>query len=90
MTCETFEIERDGEIVRGIVCHRGKKRLFCHCGKPAARECDWKLGKRTCDRPLCLEHTMQPAQGKDLCPEHAKIWATHPANKQATLPLSTA
>lgn len=55
------------------------KRVNCcvKCGCIATRECDWKVkGKRsgTCDAHLCDVCTVEPEQGKDLCPEHAKAW----------------
>lgn len=56
---------------------RTRRCSVCTRSTPHAqqRECDWKMGNgKTCDRLLCVGCTHSPAQGKDLCPEHAKIW----------------
>ncbi len=63
---------------RAIVCGPGKR---CACGRRATQECDWKVPARksgTCDRPLCKRCAHVPAEGKDLCPEHAAIWKARP------------
>lgn len=63
-----------------IVCGprpRSRRCASCGCLTTAAelRECDWKVGDgKTCDRLICVGCTHVPAPGKDLCPEHAKIW----------------
>lgn len=50
------------------------------------RQCDWKIGQltqwpRTCDAFICNLCTVSPESGKDLCPEHAELWAKHPRNQ---------
>lgn len=64
-----------------IVCGRPRVKGCVTCGAPAGRMCDWKVTRdRTCDKPICVDHTCSPAPGKDLCPAHAKRWADHPKN----------
>ena len=49
----------------------------CRCGRPATKECDWKVPARksgTCDAPLCDSCATAPAPEKDLCPRHAEEW----------------
>lgn len=81
MKCEYVRV---GEIT-AIVCSSGrrKKSPKCiACGRLAMRQCDWKLdGKRTCDKFICSLCSHSPSQGKDLCPDHAEVWKSHPANK---------
>jgi len=77
-------------IGNAIVCTRGRAKppARCACGKPATRECDWRIkrfvGPRggkltkprvvTCDAPICESCSHEPAPGKDLCPKHAEKW----------------
>lgn len=62
-----------------IICGKHRIAACVKCGCIATRECDWKLGRdRTCDAALCDSCTASPAPGKDLCPEHAEAWASHP------------
>lgn len=80
MPCTPF---RSDNGATGIICTgRGSKPPRCvKCGMMADLLCDWRIkGKRskTCDAPLCNSCTHKPAEGKDLCPEHAKLWATYP------------
>lgn len=69
----------DGARATGFVCTgrtRARRCLFCG-HKPADLLCDWKVpGKKsgTCDRPMCLQCSTKPAEGKDLCPTHATAW----------------
>jgi hypothetical protein len=70
----------------GVAIVRGnfpKPQKCSKCGAPATLACDWKIGKTTkgnktkiltCDMPLCEKCTYVPAEGKDLCPMHAKRW----------------
>ena len=67
--------------VTGFVCSRTKPKDRhvppCRCGVPHTKLCDWKTPdgpSPTCDAPLCESCTTVPAEGKDLCPEHAKEW----------------
>lgn len=63
-----------------IVCGRIPVKR-CACSVEAGFLCDWKKGGgMTCDKPLCAEHATEVSPGKHLCPEHAKVWETHPAN----------
>lgn len=64
-----------------IIC--GPKRIptCSSCGSISTRMCDWKLARnKTCDRRLCDACTYQPANDKDLCPEHRRAWEQHPRN----------
>jgi hypothetical protein len=70
-----------------IVCGRGRERPrpCCRCSNASTRLCDWVIGKtdkrvQRCSAPICDEHSTSPAPGKDLCPPHAAVWATHPNN----------
>ncbi len=78
MKCSTVKVGG----TTAIVCGRQRVYSCIECGAPAPHLCDWRLGpKRTCDRPLCDTHTVSPAQGKDLCPHHAAMWAVDPRNR---------
>lgn len=59
-----------------IVCGSRWRHLSCVvCKAPAPRLCDWNVGNgKTCDAPICAEHSYQPAPDKDLCPRHAEQW----------------
>ncbi len=58
-----------------FICGRGPRKQRCACGYTATRLCDWKVGGgRTCDKPLCVKCTHEPAEDKDLCPTHAAEW----------------
>lgn len=81
---------KTGDIT-AIVCSSGRRQKSakcCKCGRLALRQCDWRVGaKRTCDKFICNRCTHSPEKGKDLCPEHAALWASHPknpANEKAT------
>lgn len=68
-------------IGNAIVCTPTKR---CKCGRRATLECDWKVPTRasgTCDKPICKRCTFSPAADKDLCPAHAKAFATWKANR---------
>lgn len=77
MPCEKYHTGSGGTI---IVCGRGKRQPRCRCGYTATRACDWKIGRErdgatlTCDAPMCVRCTYEPAEGKDLCPTHAAEW----------------
>lgn len=82
MTCSWVKV--DGHLVH--IRHSGPRMLPCiECGEISTRLCDWKVGKSgaTCDAALCDKCTSSPARGKDLCPEHAAVWAAHPDNVKA-------
>lgn len=73
MPCNLVKLQT-GETA--FVCTSGRRKR-CACGKPATLECDWKVKDRrsgTCDRPICAACTTKPAEGKDLCREHATAW----------------
>lgn len=67
----------------GIVAHvKMAKRPYRHCtcylGPGAARcgarapfLCDFPVGRRTCDRPLCADHATEEGPDRHYCPEHA-------------------
>lgn len=86
MPCEPIRAQlQDGTPIVGVVCTRGVRAKRCvNCGKAADRLCDWKLtgpkAGKTCDRPVCRSCTTRPAPDKDLCPAHARAWASHPTN----------
>lgn len=82
MACEHLTLP-DG--TRAIVCGRSRRRPKCKgCGRPADLACDWKVKTRrsgTCDAPICSACTTSPAEGKDLCPDHAadyRRWLARP------------
>ncbi len=80
MTCSWVKV--DGNWVH--FKHSGPQMLPCiECQEISTRLCDWKLEGGTCDAPLCENCTSSPARGKDLCPEHAAVWAAHPDNVKA-------
>lgn len=61
-----------------IVCGPAPRIRRCvGCGvglKPGVMLlCDARLkGGGTCDKPICPKCTTKPAEGKDLCPNHAR------------------
>ncbi|HEY1750291.1 MAG TPA: hypothetical protein VGG29_03455 [Caulobacteraceae bacterium] len=61
-----------------IVCTERRPRPRCRfCGAPAPLLCDWKVPERrsgVCDAPICGGCATSPAEGKDLCPDHAVAW----------------
>lgn len=95
--CTPVRVGEGKDEAVAILCHaRGQRPITCTakrddgqvCARFGDRLCDWRLPDgSTCDRGLCDVHTTQPAKGKDLCPEHAKAWENHPANKQPELAL---
>lgn len=73
-----------------IVCGKTRIHACSACKEPAVAMCDWKTGAgRTCDAPLCSQHTTKPSARKDLCPGHAERWQNHPANRQGSLDIGT-
>lgn len=66
----------------GFVCGPAPRRTRCvGCIKLTIRArlrlCDARIkgsGGRTCDAPVCVDCTTQPAPDKDLCPHHAAQW----------------
>jgi hypothetical protein len=79
--CKRIQV---GDFV-GIVCTRGPRPRCTECGRAdVSFLCDWKLhGKKkgkTCSRKLCDACATSPAPEKHLCPAHARLWETHPAN----------
>jgi hypothetical protein len=79
MTCHPF---RTAGGRTGFICTEDRSRRRCvQCGKAAGLLCDWKVNSRrsgTCDKPVCSSCTSSPTEGKDLCPEHARLWAQYP------------
>lgn len=74
MVCQRVPLLGGGHA---IVCGpRARRRKCAECGRPADLLCDARLkGKaKTCDRPICDRCTTSPAEGKDLCPEHARAY----------------
>jgi hypothetical protein len=41
------------------------------CGAMAPLLCDYPVGKRTCDAPLCESHATQVGPDRHYCPRHA-------------------
>lgn len=82
MACKTIDVGGGGfAVICGLP--RPKRCSVPGCSRDGTQLCDWKLklppGSRrkkvpTCDAPLCEQHTTKPAEGKDLCPPHAKAW----------------
>lgn len=82
MTCTVVTLPT-GE--RAIVCTTTRRRR-CACGRQAPLLCDWKVPARTsgtCDRPICRTCSTSPAEGKDLCPDHARSWEDWKAERRA-------
>lgn len=86
MPCEHVDFDTQWGRVHMIICGRraGKIKLKCIvCGHPANFLCDYIIGQdgqgknKTCDKPLCKNHTNkprpefgQPMPDIDYCPEH--------------------
>jgi hypothetical protein len=82
MPCDPIQLPGGGIA---IVCSRGTRASKCAvCGNTSDRLCDWKLtgakAGKTCDKKLCGRCSTKTTPDKDLCPAHARMWATHPAN----------
>jgi hypothetical protein len=72
MACE-LETDETGRVT-AIVCTRGRRRPKpCRwCKNPGTRLCDYKVGGKTCDAPLCGDHAKSLQGGLDHCPDHAR------------------
>jgi hypothetical protein len=66
MACQI--VKADG--ITAIVCAPRPRPRRCGCRAPATLLCDWKVGKRTCDKPICTACAEEVAPDKHLCPEH--------------------
>lgn len=84
MVCQRVPLPGGGHA---IVCGPKRRAKRCNCGRPATLLCDARLkGKKgTCDRPICDQCTTSPAEGKDLCPAHARAYELWKAKKDAGL-----
>ena len=74
MACNFVTLPNGG---KAIVCTSERRKLCFECGRPADRECDWKVPEHrsgTCDAPICSRCSYVPAPDKDLCPTHAREW----------------
>lgn len=73
-----------------FVCTRGRSLGPCQvkgCKRRQVSLCDWKVGEgKTCDAALCGEHARRVGKNKDLCPQHAEEWRTHPKNPKRVVP----
>ncbi len=70
MPCERHKLSNGGLV---IVCSRGRQpRAKCSCGRPAPLLCDYPIGTKTCDAPICKKCATHTGPNRDLCPEHAK------------------
>lgn len=84
MTCSTVNVE--GHTV--ILCGRDRIHACVVCGEIAGYLCDWRRpAGGTCDAAICKTHRINVGISKDLCPDHAKVWENHPANKQQEFAL---
>lgn len=72
MPCEPFCYrDEDGNIISGIMCSRGKRKLCQYCGRPMTSMCDYPLPNgKTCDAPLCDKHKTTVGHDLDVCREH--------------------
>jgi hypothetical protein len=41
-----------------------------HCCGISTALCDWPVGDKTCDMPLCLEHATEVGPDRHYCPVH--------------------
>ena len=71
MPCYSFR--KDGQHI-GFLC--GDFGEHCtDCGAPADNLCDYPVGNgKTCDRPICDEHSKQVGVDIHYCQTHAKHW----------------
>jgi hypothetical protein len=84
MACITLR-DANGNVI-GHAC--GVRVPRCkECRAPREFLCDWKLAGekagKTCDRNLCGRCAQSPAPEKHLCPEHWRMWQSHPARKRS-------
>jgi hypothetical protein len=68
-------VSDDGKI-SGFVCGpRGKRRDVRSCAFCTTIHtllCDFKVGGKTCDKPLCARHAVKIAREVDYCPDHPR------------------
>lgn len=71
MPCQPFTLPGGA---RGFVCTRGRRKPEppCACGAPGRYLCDFQVGRRTCDRPMCGQHAYQVGPDRHLCDDHVK------------------
>lgn len=65
---------RDGGKRIGFIC--GDFGEPCReCGSIAENLCDYPVGEgKTCDRPICEEHSRRVGVDIHYCPTHARQW----------------
>jgi len=67
MPCEHIKI---GDSF-GIICTgRMRKRKCKFCGADASLLCDYPVGSKTCDAPICGACARPVGEDRDYCPEH--------------------
>ena len=71
MGCEVRTLENGTTM---IVCSRGRwpKPKCIACGKPADFLCDYPVGDKTCDAPLCGKCRVNVGV-VDYCPTHPPV-----------------
>lgn len=53
MPCHPIHDDQGRQV--GIACTRGPRVKACfYCGRPSTSLCDWPLGGKTCDKPMCV------------------------------------
>lgn len=64
-----------------IICSSGRRRINCRwCGNTHTKLCDYPVGRRTCDAPICDEHASHvEGQNLDYCPIHKDRPNTQPS-----------
>jgi hypothetical protein len=65
---ETNVVEKHSGMYRHCTCYLGPGAA--RCGARAPFLCDFPVGKRTCDRPLCADHATEEGPDRHYCPEH--------------------
>jgi hypothetical protein len=56
-------------IPGGIIC--GKLGQHCRdCGEVSGFLCDYPVGDKTCNRPMCEEHATQVGRNRHYCRLH--------------------
>jgi hypothetical protein len=80
MTCEWVKMPSGG---MAMVCGPRQRRRKCYvrgCPTPASFQCDFPIGRGTCDRHVCAAHRSAQSlplartggSGIDFCPEHGR------------------
>ncbi|MDR3100794.1 MAG: hypothetical protein LBV73_27490 [Paraburkholderia sp.] len=87
MPCTPFQLP-DG--THGFICSRGRRRApppcsVDGCDASSGFQCDYRVGRKRCDRHLCAAHAHEVGPDVHFCPEHFALWKREGAPVQASI-----